>query len=270
MRTTKTSSWVGNGRAVATAAVLVTFLLFAAERAHGQQAAPGSAANENASDVGALGSMMTTRDATDAHSDRLTIDLPKECAGGVCRVPTDLAPGSVAKQDSTSAFADTTPVSDPLRQAITPPITSTAISSGTFWRRVTHEPIAAAALSLAIVVGGYFLLRVCLRNRSGTSGGRIPAQVIEVVGYAPLGPRQQLQLLRLGNRLVLVAVNSNHAETLAEITDPTEVDQIIEACRSGTHSLTHALDRLSRRGSLNIERTAAPRPRRSARAVFEA
>ena len=43
--------------------------------------------------------------------------------------------------------------------------------------------------------------------------------------------RHQLQLIRLGRRLLLVSVTPDHAETLTEITDPDEVNHLTSLCR---------------------------------------
>ena len=47
----------------------------------------------------------------------------------------------------------------------------------------------------------------------------------------PLGARQQVQLLRCGNKLLLVSITPGGAETLTEVTDPLEVDRIAGICQ---------------------------------------
>ena len=42
-----------------------------------------------------------------------------------------------------------------------------------------------------------------------------------------------MQLLRLGNKLVLIAVSPTGTDTLAEITDPVEVDRLTGYCYQG-------------------------------------
>ncbi len=42
--------------------------------------------------------------------------------------------------------------------------------------------------------------------------------------------RQQLHLLRLGNKLVLVSISQTGVETLSEVTDPLEVDRLTGLC----------------------------------------
>ena len=63
--------------------------------------------------------------------------------------------------------------------------------------------------------------------------GILPAEAFEVLGRSPLANRQQAQLLRCGNKLLLVCVGAAGAETLTEITDPAEVERLVETCRRG-------------------------------------
>jgi flagellar biogenesis protein FliO len=134
--------------------------------------------------------------------------------------------------------------------------------------RWTRHPGGAAAISLGAVLLVYTILRMMGNRSTSRRPGRLPRQVIELVGFVPLSPRQQLQLVRLGSKLVLVAVTNNGAEPLAEVTDPVEVDQILAACQSGQSALASAIGRWTGRQSPG--ETAAFGNRRSARAVFEA
>ncbi len=56
------------------------------------------------------------------------------------------------------------------------------------------------------------------------------SDVVQVLGRAPLAGRQQVHLLRIGNKLLLVAITPTGAETLTEITDPQDVDHIVALC----------------------------------------
>jgi flagellar biogenesis protein FliO len=127
--------------------------------------------------------------------------------------------------------------------------------------RWTKQPITAAVLSLAIVLMLYLIMRGWWRGNSRRRPVYLPRQVVEVIGYVPMGNRQQLQLVRLGSKLVLVAVTAGGAKSLAEVTDPVEVDQILAACRCGPSALATALGRWS---------TGRSGGREAARAVFEA
>jgi hypothetical protein len=60
---------------------------------------------------------------------------------------------------------------------------------------------------------------------------RLPEEVIESLGRAPLIGRQQMQLIRLGRKLILLNVTPHGAEALAEVTDPAEVDRLTGLCQ---------------------------------------
>ena len=67
----------------------------------------------------------------------------------------------------------------------------------------------------------------------------LPTEVVEVLGRAPLAGRQQMHLLRCGNKLLLVSVTPTGAETLTEVTDPVEVDRLSGLCRQAASAECH-------------------------------
>jgi flagellar protein FliO/FliZ len=94
--------------------------------------------------------------------------------------------------------------------------------------------LISVAGSLGIVIG-IFLLGVWVFRRAAPQGlTRLPHEVFEILGRAPLAGRQQVHLLRCGKKLLLVSVTPGGAETLTEITDPMEVDRLAGFCRQ-TH-----------------------------------
>jgi flagellar biogenesis protein FliO len=91
--------------------------------------------------------------------------------------------------------------------------------------------IATMMAALALVLG-LFLATVWLLRRGMPAGPRLlPSEVLEVLGRAPLAGRQQAQLVRCGNKLLLLSVGSAGVETLTEITDPAEVDRVAGLCQ---------------------------------------
>ena len=93
------------------------------------------------------------------------------------------------------------------------------------------RPVLTALASLAAVIGLFLMVIWGLRRSLPKVARRLPNEVVEVLGYATLGQRQQAQLIRLGNKLLLVGVNPSGAETLGEVTDPAEVDRLASLCR---------------------------------------
>lgn len=95
--------------------------------------------------------------------------------------------------------------------------------------------------SLAIVLGLLFGVTWLMR-RAGPAGSQmLPSDVVQVLGRAMLSPRQPMQLVRIGDRLVLVANTPSGVQTLTEITDRAEVERLAAACeaaRGGSSSAT--------------------------------
>jgi flagellar protein FliO/FliZ len=120
--------------------------------------------------------------------------------------------------------------------------------------------------SLAIVLGLFVVLVWCSKRFAPAGAAPLPKEVLELLGRAPLSGRQSMQLVRIGNKLLLVAVSSTGAETLAEITDPLEVEHLAGLCRRGkgesaTASFRNVLNQLS--GETDLEQLATPRNTRT-------
>ncbi len=85
--------------------------------------------------------------------------------------------------------------------------------------------------ALVIVIGMFLVCMWALRRGSRKSTKLLPSEVVSVLGRVPLAGRQFAELLRVGNKLVLVALMPTGAETLTEVTDPLEVDRLAGLCR---------------------------------------
>lgn len=100
--------------------------------------------------------------------------------------------------------------------------------------RVPKSPAGAATTviaSLAVVLG-LFAIIVWLARRVGPKGtATLPGEAVETLGRAPLSGRQEMHLVRVGNKLLLLSVTPTSAETLTEITDPAEIDRLAGICR---------------------------------------
>lgn len=90
------------------------------------------------------------------------------------------------------------------------------------------------AASLALVLGLFFLFAWLMRRNMPNTAGLLPKTVLEVLGRLPMPGRQQMQLIRCGNKLLLVHLSLTGAETLTEITEPEEVDRIAGLCLQGS------------------------------------
>ena len=129
-------------------------------------------------------------------------------------------------------------------------------------RSVAHEPLAkpaspnpinaisTVAASLGIVIGLFLILVWCTRQFAPSGTAALPKEALELLGRAPLGGKHQAQLLRVGNRLLLVALSPAGATTLAEFSESSEVERLIALCRKGhptssTAAFRQVLDQIS-------------------------
>lgn len=94
------------------------------------------------------------------------------------------------------------------------------------------QSLSTAGTGLAVVVGLFLVCMVLVRRGGGKSAGLLPSEAFAVLGRAPLTASSHAHLLRVGNKLVLVAIAADGAQPLAEVTDPIEVDRITGLCAS--------------------------------------
>lgn len=94
---------------------------------------------------------------------------------------------------------------------------------------------------LAIILGAFFACLLLLKRFSPRRITSIPENVLETIGQKALTPRNQLYLIRWGSKLCLVAISPNQINSIAEITDPNEVAQIVEECRKAAQNENNAV-----------------------------
>jgi len=85
--------------------------------------------------------------------------------------------------------------------------------------------------SLTVVLGLLFATTWLLKRTMPKGSEILPRDVVEVLGRTPLAARQTMQLVRCGQKLVLLNVSPGGAETLTEIDDPAEVDRLTALCQ---------------------------------------
>jgi flagellar biogenesis protein FliO len=88
--------------------------------------------------------------------------------------------------------------------------------------------------SLGAVVGLLLASMWGLKRMLPKDASALPSEVFQVLGRKPLAGRQQAQVVRFGNKVLLLAVSPMGAESLAEITDPAEVERLTGMCRQPT------------------------------------
>lgn len=95
------------------------------------------------------------------------------------------------------------------------------------WRPSSNSLVTMGS-GLAIVLGLVMVAGWIARKSMPRSARVLPSEVAEVLGRVVLSSRQTAQLLKLGNKLILVSVTADGAETLTEIEDPAEVQRLLQ------------------------------------------
>jgi hypothetical protein len=93
--------------------------------------------------------------------------------------------------------------------------------------------LSSAGAGLGVVVALLLACAWLMRKGGPKAGGVLPSEAFAVLGRAPLTSQSFAQLLRVGNKLVLVAMTADGAQPLAEVTDAAEVDRIAGLCMGG-------------------------------------
>lgn len=85
---------------------------------------------------------------------------------------------------------------------------------------------AVAAVTLLFMILIYVLKKFTPREAPA-----LPKDVFEVLGKSPLAFRQQLYLMRCGQKLFIVSLSQNGLDRIGEIEDPMEVERLTRRCR---------------------------------------
>jgi flagellar biogenesis protein FliO len=135
--------------------------------------------------------------------------------------------------------AEALPLSEPREAMPLKPPASPEAEGGR--RRVGGLPSVVSIVGgLAVVLGIFFVVAWGMRRAAPGALATLPKQVVEVLGRATLTGRQQVHLVRCGNKLVLVSVTPEAVETLTEITDPLEVDRLAGLCEQANPNSSSA------------------------------
>lgn len=147
----------------------------------------------------------------------------------VAQFEEDLEPGASTDSDKPS-------VGGPLRQRARDAIPiGDSDKSPRAVELPAEVPTATGSLltvvsSLAIVLGLFLCVIWISRRGWPRRHCMLSKDVIDIMGRAPLAARQNLHVIKFANKLLLVAVTPEGAETLTEITDPDEILRVKALC----------------------------------------
>lgn len=108
--------------------------------------------------------------------------------------------------------------------------------------------------ALGVVIGLIIAMRLAMNKLSGRAvmGGR--TGIVEVLSRTSISPRNQVMLLRLGQRIIVVSEGPTGVRTLANLDDPDEVANLltsISASRPG--SITQSFNQLLNRAGTEMD-----------------
>ncbi|MCG6154518.1 FliO/MopB family protein [Rubinisphaera margarita] len=103
-------------------------------------------------------------------------------------------------------------------------------------KRATTDNLVLPVIALGGVLGLIFLLSRFARKKMPFAAQRLSNEVCEVLGRRPIDTRHSIVFLRTGQRILILGSSIDGLNTLAEITDPVEVDQINGQCRTAAEA----------------------------------
>jgi flagellar protein FliO/FliZ len=118
-----------------------------------------------------------------------------------------------------------------IRREAAPPSTQAAAPATAPSRPEGGMDLFRVVLSLAGVVVLVLVLRWVGRRYLSMPGGSGGSKVMKVVARSTLSPRQQLLMIQVGRRLVVAANSGGQVNTLCQITERPEVEEILAQLR---------------------------------------
>lgn len=118
--------------------------------------------------------------------------------------------------------------------------------------------VVRLGLVLLIIWAAIMAMRWWVRRMNGgLAGGN--GRLVQILETRSLGPNRSLQLVKLGNRAVLLGVTNERISPVLELTDPVEIQRLTRTVEQQQPETLR--DAISRLGSLARRRPAAGRER---------
>ena len=141
--------------------------------------------------------------------------------------------GLMSLSDSVSSYGEDGPVrATAPAVGIRLPPRSTGPEPGTSSNRKSSSinSLWTTAISLAAIVGCLMLVGYWLKPYLGLPRG-LPIDAVELLGRRVIEQKVAIHLVRCGERVLILGVSPDGARTLSEITDPGEVQRLVDACQ---------------------------------------
>jgi flagellar biogenesis protein FliO len=117
---------------------------------------------------------------------------------------------------------------EPIRSTSVQPATGGAAVSAPVPQSMEYGRVLGA---LGVVIALIFVLRWAARVFFPSVAGKTPSRIVEVLGRSVLTPKQQVVLIRVGRRIIVVGDSGSQLNTLCEIADPDEIASLVGQLR---------------------------------------
>jgi len=114
--------------------------------------------------------------------------------------------------------------------------------------------LGALGLVLALILAAAYVVR---RGMPGQPAS-LPAEALAILGRKALDHRHGLHLVRLGARVLLLGTSQQGLTTLAEVSEPAEVEALVALCRSKAGLGGGFAERLARWRGTDVPEAALP------------
>lgn len=164
-------------------------------------------------------------------------------------------PAAYAEEATATAEEPTSEVADTKTPSRSAPLRLTPRSKAAS-KELAHPSASSSTSAITTVLGslgivlGLFVALVWFSRRFAPAGtAALPKDAVELLGRTSLGGTHQMQLVRVGTKLLLVALSPQGPRTLTEITSAAEVERLSELCRkqkpdSATASFRSLVDQI--------------------------
>ena len=155
----------------------------------------------------------------------------------ICLLTTQFAVGQTTRPttDPTAAVADQD-LGNQLIGGAPRSKSAPGIGIGTVAGTSAALDMVRIAIALAIVIGAILILRVVVQNIGNLPGGRRSGKLVSVLSRSIISPKQQVLVLQVGKRLIVVGDSGGHMNALCEISDPDEIAELVGQTRQDHQS----------------------------------
>jgi flagellar biogenesis protein FliO len=140
-------------------------------------------------------------------------------------------PAALPAASPTVSKADEALEAQPLRVSASDTKAGDARTSATNSVSSGASDLSRIFIALLIVIGVILVLRQVVRHMTAMPGSGRAGKMVTVLSRSMISPRQQVLVLQVGNRLLVVGDSAGRMNPLCEITDPDEIAMLLGQTR---------------------------------------